>query len=64
VRDFRVIFLSDGTATKGATGLSPQAVQAATLATMDDAFGQVLSIAATIEKIRSALPETQFDTGT
>jgi ureidoacrylate peracid hydrolase len=61
VRDFRVLFLRDGTATKGATGLSPQTVQTATLATMDDAFGQVLSIAETIEKIRQALSVRRID---
>lgn len=63
VRDFRVLFLSDGTATRGATGLSPRAVQTATLATMDDAFGQVLSIAETIEKIRQAMPDLRHDAG-
>lgn len=54
VRDFRVIFLSDGTATRGATGLSPLAVQTATLATINDAFGQVLSISEAIAKISRA----------
>lgn len=63
MRDFRVLFLSDGTATMGATGHSPQAVQAATLATMDDAFGQVLSIAEVVAKIQQALTEKRFNTG-
>lgn len=52
-RDFRVLFLSDGTATNGATGLSPESVQAATLATLDDAFGQVISVDQAIQKIVS-----------
>ena len=54
VRDFRVLFLSDGTATGGAANLSAEAVQAATLATLDDAFGQVLSVEQVIRKITSA----------
>jgi ureidoacrylate peracid hydrolase len=56
VRDFRVLFLRDGTAASGASNLSPEVVQASTLATIDDAFGQVLSVEATIGKIRDAPP--------
>jgi ureidoacrylate peracid hydrolase len=54
VRDFRVLFLSDGTATSGSAGISPEAIQSATLATLHGSFGQVLSVDETIGKIRSA----------
>ena len=54
VRDFRVLFLSDGTATVEAAGLSAEAIQATTLATVQDAFGQVLSVEETIQKVASA----------
>lgn len=54
VRDFRLFFLSDGTATSGATDLSAKVVQTATLATLNDAFGQVLSVEQMIQKIISA----------
>ena len=54
VRDFRVLFLRDGTATSGATDLAADVVQASTLATIDDAFGQVLSVDEAIRKIRGA----------
>ena len=54
VRDFRVLFLRDGTATSGAVDLAADVVQASTLATIDDAFGQVLSVDEAIWKIRGA----------
>ncbi len=54
VRDFRVLFLRDGTATSGAIDLAADVVQASTLATIDDAFGQVLSVDEAIRKIRGA----------
>lgn len=54
VRDFRVLFLSDGTATGGSDTLPPAALQAATLTTINDAFGQVLSVDEAIAKIRRA----------
>jgi ureidoacrylate peracid hydrolase len=54
VRDFRVLFLRDGTATSGAVDLAADVVQASTLATIDDAFGQVLSVDEAIRKIRGA----------
>ncbi len=50
-RDFRVFFLSDGTATGETAGLSASSMQAATLATIDDAFGWVLSTDQAIEAI-------------
>lgn len=53
-RDFRVLFLADGTATAGTTDLPPEAVQAATLATIADAFGQVIAIEDAIGKIAEA----------
>jgi ureidoacrylate peracid hydrolase len=54
VRDFRVLFLSDGTATSRSGDLTAEALQAASLATLDDAFGQVLSVDEAIEKISGA----------
>jgi ureidoacrylate peracid hydrolase len=54
VRDFRVLFLSDGTATSGSAGISPEAIHSTTLATLHESFGQVLSVDETIGKIRSA----------
>ena len=54
VRDFRVLFLRDGTATSGAVDLAADVVQASTLATIDDAFGQVLSVDEAMRKIRGA----------
>jgi ureidoacrylate peracid hydrolase len=51
MRDLRVIFLSDGTATGGAATLPSEVVQSATLATLDGVFGQVLSIEQATRKI-------------
>jgi nicotinamidase-related amidase len=61
VRDFRVLFLRDGTATSGSADLSPEAMQASTLATIDDAFGQVLSVDEAIRKIRGATSRRTHD---
>lgn len=58
VRDFRVLFLRDGTATSGSSDCSPEEMQAVTLATLNGAFGQVLSIDETIGKIRGASAAT------
>lgn len=55
VRDFRVLFLSNGTATSGAGGLSPEEMHTTTLATLHGAFGQVLSVDETIGKLRVAV---------
>jgi len=51
VRDFRVFFLSDGTATFGVGGLSPDEIQRATCATLGAVFAQVLTIDEMIAKI-------------
>lgn len=55
VRDFRVLFLSDGTATSGSADLPAEALQTTTLATLNDAFGQVLSVEEAIGKIARAV---------
>lgn len=52
-RDFRVFFLSDGTATFGIGDLSPDDIQKATCATLGFAFAQVLTVDQMIAKIRA-----------
>jgi len=52
-RDFRVFFLSDGTATFGIGDLSPEDIQKATCATLGFAFAQVLTVDQMIAKIRA-----------
>lgn len=54
VRNFRVFFLSDGTATGEIGGLSADEVHRASLATLGAGFAQVLSMDEMIEKIQSA----------
>jgi ureidoacrylate peracid hydrolase len=51
VRDFRVLFLSDGTAATSMGGLTEAEVQNATLATLGTIFGQVLTIDDVIRKV-------------
>lgn len=51
-RDYKVFFLSDGTGNHGMQGLSAGEIKAATLAAVRLAFGQVLTVGKTIEKIR------------
>jgi ureidoacrylate peracid hydrolase len=51
VRDFRVLFLSDGTATFGIGDLSPADLQKATCATLGKVFAQVLTVNQVITKI-------------
>lgn len=53
VRDFRVFFLSDGTATRGVGGVSAQDIQRVTCATLDYAFAQVLTVEEMIAKIEA-----------
>jgi nicotinamidase-related amidase len=53
VRDFRVFFLSDGTATFGVGDLSAEDIQKATCATLGFAFAQVLTVDQMIAKIRA-----------
>jgi ureidoacrylate peracid hydrolase len=50
-RDFRVLFLSDGAATGN------DAAQEVTLKTIGSMFGQVLTVAEVMEKIRSGVTE-------
>ena len=57
VRDFRVLFLSDGTATFGIGDLTPDDIQRATCATIGLVFGRVVStddVVTTLEKAVSA----------
>jgi ureidoacrylate peracid hydrolase len=54
VRDFRVIFLSDGTATIPMGGLSAADMQKATCATLGFIFGQVLTVDEVMGKIARA----------
>jgi ureidoacrylate peracid hydrolase len=56
VRDFRVFFLSDGTATFGVGGLTAEEVQRATCATLGALFAEVLTIDQMIAKIGAARP--------
>jgi nicotinamidase-related amidase len=51
VRDFRVLFLSDGTATFSIGDLSAAALQKATCATLGKVFAQVLTVDEIIAKI-------------
>lgn len=50
-RDFRVLFLSDGTATNDP---DPERAQAATLEMIGSLFGQVLTVDEVLNKIRDA----------
>ena len=50
-RDFRVLFLSDGTATFSVGDLSAAALQKATCATLGRVFAQVLTVDEIIAKI-------------
>lgn len=54
VRDFKVLFTSDGTATFGVGGLSHEEIQRATCATLSIVFAQVLSVDEVIAKIANA----------
>jgi nicotinamidase-related amidase len=54
VRDFRVLFLSDGTATSEMGNATADELQKATLATLGAVFAQVLTVDQVIQKICSA----------
>jgi ureidoacrylate peracid hydrolase len=54
VRDFRVFFLSDGTATSSMGDLSAEELQKATCATLGFLFAEVLTVDRMIEKIQGA----------
>jgi nicotinamidase-related amidase len=51
VRDFRVLFLSDGTAASGMGDATAAELQKATLATLGTVFAQVLTVDEVIQKI-------------
>jgi ureidoacrylate peracid hydrolase len=52
--DFRVVFLSDGTATKEMNGVSAQDLQRATLASLGMVFAQIATVAQVSERLRAA----------
>jgi len=54
VRDFHVLFLSDGTTTFGLGNASAAELQKATLATLGSLFAQVLTVDEMVQKIRHA----------
>jgi ureidoacrylate peracid hydrolase len=54
VRDFHVLFLSDGTTTFGLGNASAAELQKATLATLGSLFAQVLTVDEMVQKIRQA----------
>jgi ureidoacrylate peracid hydrolase len=54
VRDFRVFFMSDGTATSDMGGVSHVDLQRATCAVLAFGFAQVLTVDQMIEKLRAA----------
>jgi nicotinamidase-related amidase len=54
VRDFHVLFLSDGTTTFGMGNASAAELQKATLATLGSLFAQVLTVDEMVQKIRRA----------
>ena len=54
VRDFRVFFLSDGTATFGVGDLTAEEIQKATCTTLGFVFAQVLTVDEMIGKIEAA----------
>ncbi len=57
VRDFRVFFLSDGTATGGIGNASADELRQATLATLGYLFAQVLTIGEMEQRIRRAVSD-------
>ena len=56
VRDFQVLFLSDGTSAVGPDGVTADQLQQATLANMEFLFAQVLTIGEMCEKIGILAP--------
>ena len=55
VRDFRVMFLSDGTATFGLEDLTAQQLQKATCATLGAVFAQVLSVRDVLARLEQTM---------
>ena len=54
--DFRVVFLSDGTATKEMNGVPAQDLQRATLASLGMVFAEIATVADVTERIEAAVP--------
>jgi ureidoacrylate peracid hydrolase len=54
MRDFRVFFLSDGTATFPTMGVSADEIQRVSLATLQTAFAQILTVNEMIQKLAAA----------
>jgi ureidoacrylate peracid hydrolase len=54
MRDYKVFFLSDGTGNRGLGTLTAEQVKAAVLASMEFAFGQVITVDGMIAKIEKA----------
>lgn len=54
MRDYKVFFLSDGTGNRGLGELTAEQVKAAVLASMEFAFGQVITVDGMIKKIEKA----------
>jgi len=63
VRDFRVLFLSDGTATFNIGELSAAELQRATCATLGRVFAQVLTVNDIIMKIERSVSVSCYSTG-
>lgn len=61
--DFRVYFLSDGTATKEMNGVPADELQRATLASLGMVFAQIASIDEVIEKMRTSTPSSVVGAG-
>jgi ureidoacrylate peracid hydrolase len=55
-RDFRVFFLSDGTATKEMAGVPAEELQRATCASLSMVFAQIVTMDEMIGKIQAAVP--------
>jgi nicotinamidase-related amidase len=53
--DFRVVFLSDGTATKDMNGVSAQDLQRATVASIGMVFAQIATISEVSDKLRTSI---------
>jgi ureidoacrylate peracid hydrolase len=54
--DFRVLFLSDGTATKEMNGVPAEDLQRATCASVGMVFAQIATIDEVMQKIRASVP--------
>lgn len=61
--DFRVVFLSDGTATKEMNGVPAHHLQGATLASIGMVFGQIASVSQVDQRLRSSLSDSAHHPG-